>query len=61
MAVGLMMVMMATVGTDVGEGILSGVEWLPKERWGVVAGKREHFEQADLDEVWRYLGMLVWA
>jgi hypothetical protein len=41
---------MATVGPDVGEGILSGVQWLPKGRWGVVAGKREHFEQVDLDE-----------
>ena len=49
---------MATAGTDVGQGILSGVQWLPHGRWGVVAGKRERFEKVDLDEVWRYLGMI---
>jgi hypothetical protein len=49
---------MATAGTDVGLGILSGVHWLLHGRWGVVAGKRERFEKVDLDEVWRYLGMI---
>jgi hypothetical protein len=49
---------MATAGPDVGLGILSGVQWLPHGRWGVVAGKRERFEKVDLDEVWRYLGMI---
>jgi hypothetical protein len=27
-------------------------------RWGVVAGSRVAFEKVDLDEVWRYLGMV---
>jgi hypothetical protein len=45
---------MATAGTDVGEGILSGVQWLSHGRWGVIAGNRERFEKVDLDEVWRY-------
>jgi hypothetical protein len=51
----------ATAGTDVWPGgVLSGVQWLPHGRWGVVAGKRERFEKVDLDEVWRYayLGMI---
>jgi hypothetical protein len=49
---------MATAGTNTGNGELYGVQWVPCGRWDVKTGPLVAFEKVDLDEVWRYLGMI---